>query len=284
MAIDKINGNMKVRIGDKVVELIGLTTTDITNINAAIGVINGLSVVATSGTAADVSVVDAGGKFTGTNVEAVLQEIAESLGDGVASAKIHLSDDSAGQSEYAKVYNLYQGSDDSDMTKNRLVGTINIAKDKVVQSGKLVTVTSNQDSDNATTTGLADGKYIKLTFQNVSTPVYINVQDLVDIYTTNNQTSEVTVALDANNNITATIGKVSASKIIYKEADTANNVAEETALSALTRLDNAVDALGIKQVSVVNAFTPDNSMTDGSVEFVASAGNINAVTYTGSNS
>ncbi len=284
MAIDKIQGNLKVRIGDKVVELIGLTSGDITNINAAISAINNLSVLATTGAAADVSVADAAGKFEGTTVEAVLAELADLVGDGTDAAKIHLVDASAGQSDYAKVYELYQGADDSDMTKNTKVGTINIPLDKVLQSGKVVTITSNQDTDGDTTSGLADGKYVKLVLQNVPNPLYINVHDLVDVYTTNNQTAEVTVSVDANNNITATIGEVSATKVVYTEADAQAGTSKETVKQALDRVGTALDNLGIKEVTVVNTFTADDQMTDGAVEFCQNTGNISAVTYTGSNS
>lgn len=279
--IQKIQGNMKLRIGDKVIELIGLTPDDITNINAAIAVINGLSVAATTGAAADISITDAAGKFTAENVEAALAELADLVGTGTAGKTVYLQDESAGQSDYAKVYKLYQGADASDMTKNTLVGTINIPKDKVVQSGKVVTVASNQDSDGDTTSGLVDGKYVKLILQNVTDPLYINVHDLVDVYTANSQTAEVTVAIDANNNITATIGEVAASKIVYKEADAQAGTAKETVAQALTRVDSALNTLGINEVAVVNNFTADNSMPDGKVEFMANAGNINSVTYTG---
>lgn len=282
MAIAKIQGNLKLRIGDKVVELIGLTSADITNINSAISAINGLSVVATTGAAADVTVADAGGKFTATDVEGVLAELADLVGDGTDASKIHLADESAGQSAYAKVYKLYQGADDADMSNNTLIGTINIPLDKVVQSGKIVTITSKQDSE-GDVADYADGKYIKLVLQNEATPLYINVLDLVDVYTADNQTAEVTVAI-SNNNITATIGEVAASKIVFKEADADGGVAKETVAQALERVGTALVDLGINEVKVVDSFTADDQMVDGTMEFAPNAGNINSVTYTGSNS
>ncbi len=283
MAIDKIQGNLKVRIGDKIVEIIGLTPTDITNLNNAINAINGMEVVATTGAAADVTIADTGDKFTATNVEAALAELADLVGDGTAESKVHLVDESAGQSTYAKVYKLYQGADDSDMTNNTEIGVINIPKDKVVQSGKLVTVTSNQDSDGDSVT-TANGTYIKLVLQNVTDPLYINVANLVDVYTANNQGSEVVVSIDSNNNITASVGKVSGSKVIFQEADTANNVPEQSVNAKLSELSSSLSSLGITNVSVVNTFTADNSMVDGHMEFCENTGNISAVTYTGSNS
>lgn len=292
MAIDKIQGNLKLRIGDKVVELIGLTSTDITNINAAISAINGLSVVATTGAAADVSVADAAGKFEGTNVEAVLAELADLVGDGTDSSKVHLADESAGQSDYAKVYKIYQGADDSDNTNNTLIGTINIPKDKVVQSGKIVTVTSNQDSDGASVT-TADGTYIKLVLQNVTDPLYINVANLIDVYTATNQGSEVVVDI-TNNNVTASVGKISGTKIVFREAVAAQGtegdpdyvpaVAEQSVNAKLAEVAGALEDLGITEVKVVTTFTADDQMTNGTMEFAPNAGNINSVTYTGSNS
>ena len=134
------------------------------------------------------------------------------LSDTGAGKTVYLIDESAGQSEYAKVYALYQGADAQDMTKNRLVGKINEAKDKVVQDGHLVTVTNGVDSDGDTVpAGILDGEYIKLTFQNTAQVVYINVADLIDLYT-GGVTSEITVSIDANNVITASINDGSITK------------------------------------------------------------------------
>lgn len=133
---------------------------------------------------------------------------------GDANAKtVYLQDESQGQSDYAKVYKLYQGTDASDMSKNTFVGAINVPLDKVVQDGHLVTVTGGVDSDGEEVPiGIADGTYIKLTFQNVPQAVYINVHDLIDVYT-GGTTAEITVSIDANNVITATINEISGSKL-----------------------------------------------------------------------
>lgn len=138
-----------------------------------------------------------------------------------ASKTVYLQDESQGQSTYAKVYKLYQGSDPSDMSQNTFVGAINIPLDKVVQDGHLVTVTNGVDSDGDTVpAGVADGTYIKLTFQNVAQAVYINVHDLVDVYT-GGATAEITVSIDANNEITATInaGSIAKAKLAQSVQD-----------------------------------------------------------------
>lgn len=135
------------------------------------------------------------------------------LGGEAASKTVYLKDESQGQSEYAKVYKLYQGADAVDMSQNTFVGQVNIPLDKVVQDGHLVTVTGGVDSDGEEVPiGVADGTYIKLTFQNVAQAVYINVHDLVDVYT-GGTTAEITISIDNNNEITATINEINGSKI-----------------------------------------------------------------------
>lgn len=74
---------------------------------------------------------------------------------------------------YLKAYTITQGT--------TTVGTINIPKDLVVSSGSVVT--GNWSGNTFTETSSGTGKAIKLTIANQSTPLYINVADLVDIYT-----------------------------------------------------------------------------------------------------
>ena len=184
--------------------------------------------------ASEVEVTDSGSVFTATNVEDVLAELyAEQL-----DKTLWFHDDSAGQSTYAKVYNLYQGTNDfvadrtDGKTNPRLVGTINTPKDLVVRAGSVVTITFDS-TENKLYDGLVDvtelivgsntpteadaGKYIKLEIQNQDDPIYIAVKDLVDIYT-GGDTAEVEVDIDANNEITATIAKIAATKIVYSAA------------------------------------------------------------------
>lgn len=180
--------------------------------------------------ATEISVLDAAGVFDGADVETVLNELYHDA----LSKTIYLVDESAGQSQYAKVYHLYQGEDSSDMTQNTSVGVINLPKDLVVKAGSVVEITWDainsklMDGDVDVTdlivpsgeTPSADyaGKYIKLEIQNQDDPLYINVKDLVDIYT-GGTNAEATVAIDNNNVITVTINKISGTKIIYRAED-----------------------------------------------------------------
>ena len=85
--------------------------------------------------------------------------------------------------DYAAIYHLTK-----DGTNTGAV--INIPKDLFVKSGEVV--------DNPT--GQPAGKYIKLTLQNQTEPIYINVADLVDAYTAGNG-----ITISATNEVSAKV-------------------------------------------------------------------------------
>ena len=215
-----------------------------------------LSKVATTGAAADVSYSGTIGGTAVTNVDAALGAL-QTIGD---SKTVYLQDSSSGQSDYAKVYNLYQGADASDMSKNTLVGTINIPKDLVVQSGRVVVNTSGQPA----------GTYIELVIQNQATPIYINVADLIDAYT-GGTTAEVTVAISNTNEITATVNKIAATKVIYKAAEGA-----DPEVTVKDKIDAVSADIGTQITSAINAL---DTLSDIAV---ATEGNNGEVTLLGS--
>ncbi len=99
---------------------------------------------------------------------------------------------------------------------------VDIPKDLVVTAGEVIVV----DDDNPVT-GLTNGTYLKLTIANQTTPVYIDVKDLADVYTGKAETTGVSVAISASNEISATlVGKA---------------VAEENLADALTTKINGAD-------------------------------------------
>jgi len=216
-----------------------------------------LKKLASTGAAEDVTIADAGDYFTATNVEGALTELAEASAGGVASKTVYLQDESAGQSDYAKVYKLYQGANapDAQTDPAALIGTINIPKDLVVQSGSVVEIFFNE-ADNTlhegslagpdvtaliipegqTATAANAGKYIKLTIQNQTNPLYIAVKDLVDVYT-GGTTAEAVVSIDASNVITVTIDTIAATKISI--ADTGDHFTSTDVEGALAELAEA---------------------------------------------
>ena len=116
--------------------------------------------------------------------------------------------------DYAAIYNL---------TKNgEIVGaSINIPKDMVVQSGAVV---ENPE-------GQAAGTYIKLVLQNVETPLYINVGDLIEYVTSGSAEGDmVVVAVSNDHKVTATItdGAITLAKL-STEVQTAIGKAHEHA-------------------------------------------------------
>ena len=158
------------------------------------------------------------------------------------SKTVYLQDESAGQSDWAKVYKLYQGSDPSDMTKDTLVGTINIPKDLFVKSASIQTVTT---ADVPYPGAKVGDKYIDVEIQNQTDHLYIPVNDLVDVYT-GGTTAEITVSIDANNVITATINNGSVAKAKLDAGVQASLDLADTALQ-----DEDIDAVDDEDIEAL---------------------------------
>lgn len=134
-------------------------------------------------------------------------------------------------SNYAQVYTIKQG--------DKEVGKINIPKDKVVESGEIVVNPAGQSA----------GTYIKLGLQNVATPLYINVGDLVDVYTAQASAAQVQVAISDTNVISATIvaGSISATELAtdavvtakIKDANVTKAKLESSVQTSLGKADTA---------------------------------------------
>lgn len=204
-----------------------------------------LADVAKSGEAEDVSYDNTTSGLTATDVQAAIDEVAAASAGGVDSKTVYMVDNGA-TSAYAKVYNIYQGAEGSasDPEVTELIGTINIPKDKVVEDGSVVTIFYDSTDSSlhegsisgpdvtalivgeGTATAADAGKYIKLTLQNVTDPLYIAAQSLVDIYT-GGTTAEATVSISNANEITITINAIAASKISH------NSTTVEAALNVL---------------------------------------------------
>ena len=240
-----------------------------------------LEEVAYTGAAADVSVADTDGHFTATNVEDVLAELAETSDEGIASKTVYITETAGSTSDaFSKRYGIYQGSegDASDPVIGEKICDIDIPKDMVVEDGKVVDVTFVEGTGGAADkltapigeagaevdvteeikgvggTALATdaGKYILLIIANTSsTRLWIKASDLVDVYT-GGTTAEVTIAVDNNNVITATINKIMGTKVVYKNAYIDNtdpenpvNVPEESVTDALNNISSiALDGTG----------------------------------------
>lgn len=79
---------------------------------------------------------------------------------------------------------------------------INVPKDMVVESGEIVAGTWSEGTFTPSTSG--KGKALKLVIANGGGTVYIDVKDLVDVYTGSTGTT-VTITIDSTNKISATL-------------------------------------------------------------------------------
>ena len=229
-----------------------------------------LADVATSGNAADVAIEDSEGNLTATNVEDALQEILDAIGDTASDAEITVTKTTGGANDdYAYRYTFYQGG--TAITN----GTIDIAKDMVATEGELVHPTA-QNPITIDGQQVTSGTYIMMTIAN-GDPFYIDVVNLIE-YNSVASTNEITLT-DTNHTITATIGEIAASKIVYREADNTDPehpIAKQTVAQAINALESAIGTGGSvdeKISTAINALDADldavTSVSETDVEKVA---------------
>jgi len=180
----------------------------------------------------------------GATVEAALED----LGQKIADNDVSLTVAETPTTNMLKTYVLKKGNDTE-------IGKIDIPKDLVVTSGSVITAT-------AADTGCVVGeKYIKLMIVNQTAPLYIAVKDLVDVYTAEQNAAEVQLAIDANNEISASIVNVAASKVTlstnYATAATA------AAPAAGDTLDAAVGKLQKEITDNAGTVTSEISRVEG---------------------
>ena len=258
-----------------------------------------LAKVATTGTAADVAIVDANSKITATNVENALEELADAIGSTGDDSKVYLAS-AAGASSSAilKTYTLYQGVDPEGSASEEdkaaaVVGTIDIPKDFLVKSGKVVAITEEggvyTDSDGAVVTASNvdhAGQYLKFVVNTKdgddaanASVLYIGADQLVTdldntativtktgnsivIKTTVEQadgaisegSSSVTIADVAATGAAADVA-ISTTSEVYKAGEVENVDQAIDALAA--RGDAAIEALDTQQDVVVASKTGD---------------------------
>lgn len=218
---------------------------------------NSLAAIAKSGAAADASIEDTAGNFTATDVEGALAELYTAIGTGGTNAAVTVTKTAGGASDsYAYRYTFSQGG--TAITN----GVIDIAKDMVATDGTLVHPTAENpitiDGQQVTS-----GAFIAMTIANGDT-FYINVADLIE-YNSVSSTDEITLT-DNNHTITATVGEIAASKIIYQAAEGATPA--KTVAQAINALESAVGTGGSvdqKIQNAVQALDADLDATAGSV-------------------
>lgn len=128
---------------------------------------------------------------TNKDIVAAINEVRNSVSAGGVSSAVTMTSATTTDG-MLKSYTIKQGEN--------VVGTIDIPKDMVVESGSVVNLAEGE------VTGYAAGTYIKLVLANVAEPLYINVGTLVDIYTAQANAAQVQINIDsATRVISATI-------------------------------------------------------------------------------
>lgn len=266
-----------------------------------------LAKVAMTGDAEDVAYDNTTSGLTATDVGTALDELAAASSGGVASKTIWGHDDSAGQSDYAKVYRIYQG--ENDYVKDRTDGkanptlklTINVPKDKVLEDASIVDIVFKSADDtlhegsvsgpdvtelivgSGTPTEADAGKYLKMEMQNVDDPLYVNLQTFVDVYTVESSATEIQLALN-DHEFSASVVKIDAAKVEYKAESSAGAGDDETVKQALTRLDGADTVNGSARKIAKDAAAAAVGALDTSSDVVIASNDstTGAVTFAGS--
>lgn len=166
-------GTLKLTSGSDITSVLTRLTqaeTDIDDIETAVGTLSSLTTTEKG------------------NLVGAINEVLQKVEDAKTASAVSIEEDTT-NSLYAKVYTVKQGTN--------TIGTINIPKDMVVSSG---TVETNPDDDH-------QGTFIVLTLANATADkIYIEVGTLVDIYTAQQNATQVQLAINAaTREISATI-------------------------------------------------------------------------------
>lgn len=169
-------------------------TLTIITMNGSVSTID-LSVYAKQSTIGSLTNLDTDNK---SSVVEAINEVLAAVEAGGTGSKVTVTESSS--SSYAKTYTIKQGTS--------TVGTINIPKDMVVQSG-----TVEKDPEGQTEPGL----YLVLTLANAtSDKIYINLNQLIDVYTAEANATQIQLTINpTNNKISAKIvaGSVTATEL-----------------------------------------------------------------------
>lgn len=142
----------------------------------------------------------------------------------------------ADSGDYAAIYHLTKDGTNTG-------AAINIPKDLFVKEGKIVDNPSGQPA----------GKYIELTLQNQTNPIYINVADLVDAYTPGNG-----ITISATNEVSAKV--VAANGLSVGASGIAMALASGTANGAMSS-DQFTKLGGIDEGATADTITLNGTAT-----------------------
>jgi hypothetical protein len=185
-----------------------------------------------------------------TDLVAAINEVRTAVDVGGTGSQVTLA-----KSDDGLTYTLKQGGSE--------VGTINIPKDMVVESGSVVVDPEGQ----------AAGTYIKLVLANVADPLFINVGTLVDLYTAAENAAQVQVSVDnATRKISAIIvaGSVNTTELADNAVTTAKIADANVTLAKLSNeVQTSLGKANSAVQSVVSGATNGTIAVDGTEVAVA---------------
>lgn len=189
-----------------------IASSDVTALKTAIGTDESGNLISVATTAKNAATAIQG------STKSTVADIETALSNATTASKVTLSVAST-TAGYLKTYEIKQG--------NTTLGKIDIPNDLVVTSGEVVVNPQGQTA----------GTYLKLVIANQTEPVYINVKDLVDVYSGSTGTN-VNIAISDKNVVS---GAIVAGSIGSTQLDTATKASLKLADSALQQ--SAITAL-----------------------------------------
>lgn len=151
---------------------------------------------------------------------AAINELKQSISDNDVTLNVA----ETATDGYLKTYVLSKGNGTE-------IGRIDIPKDLVVTKGSCVKGTWTGESF---VEGEGTGHAIKLEIANQTAPIYINTQNLVDIYTAEKNATKIQLAVSADNVISASIVSGSIEKTDLTSAVQVSLGLADTALQSIT--------------------------------------------------
>jgi hypothetical protein len=185
-----------------------------------------------------------------TDLVAAINEVRVAVDVGGVGSQVTLA-----KSDDGLTYTLKQG--------NNEVGTIDIPKDMVVESGSVVVDPEGQTA----------GTYIKLVLANVADPLFINVGTLVDLYTASENATQVQVSVDnTTRKISASIvaGSVNTTELADNAVTTAKIADANVTLAKLSNeVQTSLGKADSAVQSIVSGTTNGTIAVDGAEVAVA---------------
>lgn len=167
------------------------------------------------------------------NLNTTVKAEFNTVNEGLTNSKVTIDEDTS-DSSVAKTYIFRQGVEE--------IGRIKLAKDLVVTAGSVKEV---QTMDVPYMGAEVGDKYIELVIANQTEPIYVPAKDLVDIYKAQQGAAEVQIAINGENEISATLvnGGVTEAKLAEDVKTKLNKTWEEVGVA-----QGLVDALANGQV------------------------------------